>query len=347
MMREMLARVTSGENLDTGSMVAAVSTIMDGEVSHTQMGAFLTALKVRGETEEEIAGAAMALRSRSVAFPGGNLSDALDTCGTGGDGAGTVNVSTLAALTAAGAGARVAKHGNRSVSSRCGSADLLAALGVKTDTSPQVAARCLDEARFAFLFAPIYHPAMKAVAPVRKDLGFRTLFNLVGPLCNPAGVNRQLLGVFSEDLVPLMAGVLLRLGTKRAMVVSSEDGLDEISVSSPTTVAEVMEGRGIQMRTLEPEDYGIKRAKQGALRGGTPEENAVISLEILRGSHGPMRDAVLLNTAAALEVAGVAGDMHEGLDLATRSIDRGLAMGVLEKVKLITSQEAVNATNKT
>ncbi|NOY86636.1 MAG: anthranilate phosphoribosyltransferase [Deltaproteobacteria bacterium] len=339
MMREILARVTNGENLDTESMAAAVSTIMDGEVSHTQMGAFLTALKVRGETEEEIAGAAMALRDRSVPFPGGDPGDALDTCGTGGDGAGTINVSTLVALTAAGAGARVAKHGNRSVSSRCGSADLLVALGVRTDVSPHVASRCLHETGFAFLFAPIYHPAMKAVAPVRKDLGFRTLFNLIGPLCNPAGVKRQLLGVFSVELVPLMAGVLSRLGTKRAMVVSSKDGLDEISVSSSTTVAEVIEGGGVRMRTLEPEDYGINRAKKGVLKGGTPEENAAISLEILQGGNGPVRDAVLLNTAAALEMAGVAGDMREGLDLAAHSIDRGLAIGVLERVRSITNDD--------
>ena len=338
MMREILARVTVGESLDSGSMASAVSTIMEGEVSHTQMGAFLTALKVRGETEEEIAGAAMALRDRAVEFPGNGHEDAIDTCGTGGDGAGTVNVSTLAALVAAGAGASVAKHGNRSVSSNCGSADLLAALGVKTDTSPQVAARCLHEAGFAFLFAPIYHPAMKAVAPVRKELGFRTLFNLIGPFCNPAGVKRQLLGVFHEDLVPVMAGVLSRLGTKRAMVVSSRDGLDEISVSSPTTVADVVEGKKVRMRILDPEDFGVPRSNEGVLQGGTPEENAAISLEILQGRLGPMRDAVLLNAAAALEIGGMVKNFGEGLELAEESIDRGLAMGVLERVKIITRE---------
>jgi len=339
MLREMLLRVAGGDQLDSASMAAAVSTIMDGGASDVQIAAFLTALKVRGESEEEIAGAALAMRERALPFPGAHLQGALDTCGTGGDGAGTVNVSTLAALTAAGAGANVAKHGNRSVSSRCGSADLLEELGVKIDVTPGTAAKCLDDAGFAFLFAPLYHPAMKAVAPVRQELGYRTLFNLIGPLCNPAGVRRQLLGVFSRELVPVMAGVLSRLGVDRAMVVSSRDGLDEISICAPTTVAEVYGDGRVEVVDLEPGKFGFPERASGAIGGGTPEENASITLEMLKGAHGPVRDAVVFNAAAALEVAGIASDLSEGLALAARSIDTGSALGVLEKVVQITQEE--------
>ena len=339
MLHDMLSRVADGEQLDSGSMAAAVSTIMEGDASDVQIAAFLTALKVRGETEEEIAGAALAMRERALPFPAVHLQGALDTCGTGGDGAGTVNVSTLAALTAAGAGANVAKHGNRSVSSKCGSADLLEELGVQIDVAPATAAKCLNDAGFAFLFAPLYHPAMKAVGPVRQQLGYRTLFNLIGPLCNPAGVRRQLLGVFSRKLVPVMAGVLARLGVDRAMVVSSQDGLDEISICEPTTVAEVYGDGRIKVVDLEPGKLGFPEREADAIRGGTPEENAVLSLEMLKGTHGPVRDAVVLNAAAALEVAGIASDLPEGLALAAKSIDTGSALGVLEKVIQITQQE--------
>lgn len=339
MLREVLFRVAGGEQLDSGSMAAAVSTIMEGDVSDVQIAGFLTALKVRGETEQEIAGAAAAMRERALPFPAANLEGALDTCGTGGDEAQTVNVSTLAALIAAGAGAKVPKHGNRSVSSKCGSADLLTELGVKIDVSPGTAARCLDEAGFAFLFAPLYHPAMKAVAPVRQELGFRTLFNLIGPLCNPAGVRRQLLGVFNRELVPVMAGVLSRLGVDRAMVVSSHDGLDEISICAPTTVAQVYGDGQIKVINLEPRKFGFPTRDANVIQGGTPQENAVISMEMLNGAHGPVRDAVVLNAAAALEVAGIASDLPEGLALAARSIDTGSALGVLEKVIRITREE--------
>lgn len=339
MLHDMLSRVADGEQLDSGSMAAAVSTIMEGDASDVQIAAFLTALKVRGETEEEIAGAALAMRERALPFPAVHLQGALDTCGTGGDGAGTVNVSTLAALTAAGAGANVAKHGNRSVSSKCGSADLLEELGVQIDVAPATAAKCLNDAGFAFLFAPLYHPAMKAVGPVRQQLGYRTLFNLIGPLCNPAGVRRQLLGVFSRELVPVMAGVLARLGVDRAMVVSSQDGLDEISICEPTTVAEVYGDGRIKVVDLEPGKLGFPEREADAIRGGTPEENAVLSLEMLKGTHGPVRDAVVLNAAAALEVAGIASDLPEGLALAAKSIDTGSALGVLEKVIQITQED--------
>lgn len=339
MLREMLSRVAGGEKLDSGSMAAAVHTIMEGDASDVQIAAFLTALKMRGETEAEVAGAALAMRERALPFPALHLEGAIDTCGTGGDGAGTVNVSTLAALTAAGAGANVAKHGNRSVSSRCGSADLLEELGMKIDVTPATAARCLDDAGFAFLFAPLYHPAMKAVGPVRQELGYRTLFNLIGPLCNPAGVRRQLLGVFNRELVPVMAGVLSRLGVDRAIVVSSQDGLDEISICAPTTVAEVYGDGRITVTDLEPRDLGFPERDTETMRGGTPRENAAISLEMLNGAHGPVRDAVVINAAAALEVAGIVSDLSEGLAMAARSIDTGSALGVLEKVVRITREE--------
>ena len=339
MMREILSRVAGGETLDSGTMAAAVSAIMEGNATHAQIASFLTALKVRGETEEEIAGAAVALRERAIPFPSIDLTGALDTCGTGGDEAGTVNISTLAALVAAGAGARVAKHGNRSVSSLCGSADLLEALGIEAAVSPQTAARCLEEAGFAFLFAPLYHPAMKEVAPVRQELGFRTLFNLIGPLCNPAGVKRQLVGVYSRDLVPLMAGVLARLGTSRALVVASEDGLDEISVCAPSTVAEVFEDGRVEVRTIDPTGFGLPLREKGALKGGTPEENAALSQDLLNGAEGAIRDAVVINAAAALEVSGTASGIEEGLNMAAESLDSGAARKVLETVRRITNED--------
>ncbi len=340
MLREKLGQVVDGQSLDLQAMAEAVGAIMEGRASHVQIGAFLTALRLKGETEEEIAGAATALRDRCVRLPGSPFPGAIDTCGTGGDGTGTVNVSTLAALTAAGAGARVAKHGNRSVSSLCGSADLLTALGVRIDGSPEVAARCLAEAGFAFLFAPLYHPAMKEVAPVRREMGIRTLFNLIGPLCNPAGVRRQVMGVYSADLLELVAAVLRRLGCERAMVVASDDGLDEISVCAPTTVVQLYEDGGVQVTTLDPGDFGLRPHPSEALKGGDPGENAAISMELLKGAHGPVRDAVVVNAAAALEVAGIASDLEEGLKMAALALDSGKALGVLEKIQWISGEGA-------
>ena len=344
MLRESLGRIVEGQSLDVEAMTEAVGAIMEGQATGAQIGAFLTALRLKGETEEEIAGAAMALRDRCVRLPGldeATIKDLIDTCGTGGDGAGTVNVSTLAALTSAGAGARVAKHGNRSVSSLCGSADLLTALGVRIDVSPEVAARCLKEAGFAFLFAPLYHPAMKSVAPVRQEMGIRTLFNLIGPLCNPVGVRRQVMGVYSVDLVELIAGVLRKLGCERAMVVASQDGLDEISVCAPTTIAHLCRDGSIEIKTLDPDDLGIKTHQLDSLKGGEPEHNAVLSLELLKGAHGAIRDSVIVNAGAALVVSGKAADMDEGMKMAGQSIDSGSALNVLETVKGITASEGL------
>ena len=340
MLREVLGRIIEGQDLDVESMTKAVGAIMEGQATGAQIGAFLTAMRLKGESEEEIAGAAMALRDRCVKLPGYEDvvdNSLVDTCGTGGDGAGTVNVSTMAAITAAGAGARVAKHGNRSVSSLCGSADLLTALGVRIDVSPEIAARCLKEAGFAFLFAPLYHPAMKSVGPARQEMGIRTLFNLIGPLCNPAGVRRQVMGVYSEELVEVIAGVLGRLECEKAMVVASRDGLDEISVCAPTTVANLYEGGKVEVLTLDPGDLGIKTHTLDSLRGGDPDHNAAISLELLQGSHGAVRDAVVLNTSAALVVSGRAADLAGGIAMAGESIDSGNALKVLEIVKNITN----------
>jgi len=343
MLRESLGKIVEGKNLDVEAMTEAVGAIMEGQATGAQIGAFLTALRLKGESEEEIAGAAMALRDRCVRLPGldndlGN--DLIDTCGTGGDGAGTINVSTLAAITAAGAGVRVAKHGNRSVSSLCGSADLLTAMGVRIDVSPEVAARCLKEAGFAFLFAPLYHPAMKSVAPVRQEMGIRTLFNLIGPLCNPAGVRRQVMGVYSEDLVEVIAGVLGKLGCQRAMVVASRDGLDEISVCAQTTVAHLYSDGAIEVKTLDPDDLGIKTHQLDSLKGGEPEYNAVLSLELLKGAHGAVRDAVIVNAGAAIAVSGKAPDMDEGVKMAGESLDSGRALTVLDTVKSITTENS-------
>jgi anthranilate phosphoribosyltransferase len=336
MLREHLSSVVEGRTLTAAQMREAIGAIVDGKSSPALVGAFLSALRMRGETVEEIAGAAEALRERAVAFPAA-VPGAIDTCGTGGDGAGTLNISTLAALAAAGAGAKVAKHGNRAVSSRCGSADLLSALGVKLDASPRTSACCLAQAGFAFLFAPAYHPAMKAVAPVRKELGFRTLFNLIGPLCNPAGVRRQLMGVFRPDLVPLMAGVLARSGCERATVVCSQDGLDEISVSAPTRAADLFPGGRVEEISIDPRALGMGHPA-GSLAGGAPEENAARSLAILSGKEkGAARDAVLLNAAAALRVAGLAATMEEGLDAARAALDGGRALAVLNAAREISN----------
>ncbi|MBN2720547.1 MAG: anthranilate phosphoribosyltransferase [Proteobacteria bacterium] len=337
MLREKLEAVVSGIDLNLLSMKDAVGVIMEGQATHAQMGAFLAALRSKGECEEEIAGAAMALRERCVPFPGEDSDGAIDTCGTGGDGSGTFNVSTLAALTAAGAGVMVAKHGNRAVSSRCGSADLLEALGVRIDPVPEVAARCLRQTGFTFLFAPLYHPAMKAVAPVRKEMGIRTLFNLIGPLCNPAGVRRQLMGVYNPKLVPLIAGVLKKLGCRKAMVVASEDGLDEISVCAPTSAAFLEENGTIRIQSIDPRDLGLGLHDPRSLKGGDPERNAALSLRILMGEKGPITDAVVINAAAALYVSGKADSLGDGVLLAKEAIDSGRALYVLEKVLAVTS----------
>lgn len=315
-----------------------VGRIVQGDLPAAEIKEWLLTLRARGETLAEVVGAARAMRARAVKIQAGPL-PAVDTCGTGGDHLKTANISTLAALVVAGAGVPVAKHGNRSITSACGSADLLEVLGVAADVEPAVVQRCLAEARFGFMFAPRFHPAMKAVASIRKELGVPTIFNLLGPLTNPAGVRRQVVGVADAARMEMYAQALRALGGERALVVRGQDGQDEISTTGPTDVIEFNIKADLQRMaryTLVPETFGIRRARLEEIRGGTAAENARIALDVLEGKSGAVRDAVLLNAAAALYVAGAAGDIANGLALARDSADRGKALEVLEKVKRIT-----------
>ncbi len=317
---------------------AAIGRIMEGGMPAAEIKTWLLGLREKGETLAEIVGAARAMRARAVRIQVASP-EAVDTCGTGGDRLGTANISTMAALAAAGAGATVAKHGNRSVTSSCGSADLLEALGVKVDTDPQVVQRCIAETGFGFLFAPRFHPAMKAVASIRKELGVPTIFNLLGPLANPAGVLRQVVGVADSLKMDLYVQAFKALGAIKVLVVRGADGQDEISTTGPTEVLEFnakADPDKVARYTLAPETFGIRRARIQDLAGGSPLENARIAREILDGSAGPVRDAVLLNAAAALYVAQLAGDFDAGLALARQAVDSGKAKRVLEKVKQIT-----------
>lgn len=330
MLKESLGRIAAGHSLSYSEAGRSMAAIMSGEISDTQIGAFLTALKMKGETSEEIAAFAGTMRDFVVAV-GCRSTDIFDTCGTGGDGRGTFNISTAVALVVAGAGVTVAKHGNHGISSPCGSADVLKALGVRVDLPPAAAAAAIDRLGISFLYAPIYHPAMRHVAKSRRELGFRTVFNLLGPLTNPAGAARQLVGVYDAALTDKVAQVLLRLGAKRAMVVHSLDGLDELSTAAPTKVAEV-EGGQVKSYLLDPADYGLS-GEVGHYRGGNADDNAAIVLAVLSGERGGRRDIVLLNAAAALVVAGKAADIREGLALAAVSIDSGAAIGKLEALR--------------
>ncbi len=316
----------------------AVGRIMEGSISPAEIKEWLSALRAKGEALSEIVGAARAMRARavrvSVASP-----VILDTCGTGGDGLKTANISTMAALVAAGAGVTVAKHGNRSVTSACGSADLLEALGVSVDVETAVVERCIAAAGFGFLFAPRFHPAMKQVAAIRKELGVPTIFNLLGPLTNPAGARHQLVGVADASKMEIYAQALKALGAVKVMVVRGADGQDELSTTGPTEVVEFntpADPERMAHYTLAPETFGIRPAKPEQLKGGAPAENARIAREVLEGNPGPVRDAVLLNAAAALYVAQAAADLDSGLALARQSLDQGKAKEVLEKVKQVT-----------
>lgn len=330
MFKDFLGRVVAGEDLSRAEAQQAMLIIMSGQASTAQIGAFLTALRMKGETSTEIAGFAETMRNQ--AEPLDCSGDLLDTCGTGGDQAGTFNISTTAAFVLAGAGVNVAKHGNRGVSSSCGSADVLTALGVAIDLAPAVVAQAIREVHMGFLYAPTFHKAMKYAAGPRKELGFRTVFNLLGPLTNPAKANRQILGVYDRSLTQKAAEALAVLGVRRAMVVHSHDGLDEISTQAPTQVAEVNQG-AITTYVIEPAEYGFAVGGKAVYQGGTPEENAKISLAILQGQSGFKRDIVLMNAAAGLVVADKAETLADGLALAAHSIDSGAALGKLEELK--------------
>ncbi|TAM57815.1 anthranilate phosphoribosyltransferase [bacterium] len=319
-----------GEDLSANEVALAIGRLMDGEEPPTRVAGLLVAMAVKGETADEVVGAARAMRERALRVEH-ELPLVLDIVGTGGDGAHTINISTAASMVVAGAGVPVAKHGNRAASSKCGSADVLEALGVEISVGPQEAARRLREDCIAFLFAQRYHPAFKNVAPLRRDLGVPTIFNVLGPLTNPAGANRQVVGVAREPLVPLVANALLGLGCERAAVIHSLDGVDELSGAAPALVTMVRDGR-VETGRLDPADYGV-RAELSELRGGEAAENARALESILAGERSPRADVVALNAALALYVAGAAEDVREGLALARRSILEGRALATLEAMR--------------
>ncbi|MGD0192770.1 MAG: anthranilate phosphoribosyltransferase [Rhizomicrobium sp.] len=329
----ILRRVVGGETLDAETSALAFGAIMSGSVSEPQIAGFLTALTMRDVTVDEIIGAAAAMRSamHAIRAPEG----AIDLCGTGGDGHATLNVSTAASFVVAACGVPVAKHGNRNMSSRSGAADVLESLGVRIDLAPSAAEECLSELGLCFLFAPTYHPAMKHVANVRKQLGFRTVFNLLGPICNPAGVARQLIGVFSRPWIGPVARVLKELGTDKAWVVHGMDGLDEVTTTDATDIAVLSHG-SISSMYVTPETVGISRTSLADLKGGGPTENAAAIRRLLSGDRNPFRDITLLNSAAALVVADKAGDLRAGIDLAEQAIDSGAATDVLARLAAAT-----------
>jgi len=327
--KALIAKAATGASLTREEAARGFDRMMSGEATPSQMGALLMALRVRGETVEEITGAVTVMREKMlrVSAP----PEAIDVVGTGGDASGSYNISTCAAFIVAGAGVPVAKHGNRALSSRSGAADVLAALGVKIELAPDAVGRCISEAGIGFMFAPAHHPAMKNVGPTRVELGTRTIFNLLGPLSNPAGVKRQMVGVFSRQWVEPLANVLKNLGSESAWVVHGSDGLDEVTSAGTTHVA-ALENGTVRSFEIAPEDVGVARAMPDMLRGGDAEENARALLDVLKGKVGAFRDVALLNAAAGLVVAGRAKDLKQGFALAAKSIDSGEAEGRLDRL---------------
>jgi anthranilate phosphoribosyltransferase len=323
-----LAKLTRGERLSEDEAAAAMGAIMDGEATPAQIGALLAAMAARGESEDEVTGFARTMRSRAVPLASRG---AVDTCGTGGDGAGTFNISTVASFVVAACGVPVAKHGNRSASGTCGSADVLEALGIRIDAPTATVQKALDTVGWTFLFAPRFHAATRHAVGPRKEMGVRTAFNLLGPLTNPARPEAQVVGVPKPELTPFVARCLQRLGTKRAWVVNGS-GLDELTLAGPTAVAE-LDGGTVRSFTIGPEDAGLPAAALEALRGGDPQANAAIARDVLSGVAGPKRDVVLLNAAAALVVAGKARDLRDGVRLAAAAIDDGRAKALVERVR--------------
>ncbi len=332
MIVQAIGRLVAGKDLSRAEMVELMGEVADGGATPSQVGAFLAALRLKGETVEEIAGAAQVMRARAERVRV-DREVFVDTCGTGGDGQNTFNISTTAAFAVAGAGVAVAKHGNRSVSSRCGSADVLAALGVDVDAPRERVERCIAELGIGFLFAPRLHPAFKAVAGIRRELAIRTVFNLLGPLANPAGARYQVMGVYEPRWVPVIGGVLAALGSVHSFVVHGE-GLDEIAVTGTTHVAEVKDG-AVRIFNVTPEELGVRRWPATVLAGGDADENARITRDVLSGAKGGPRDAVLANAAAALVAAGAAPDLRAGARVAADSIDRGAALEKLERLAVM------------
>ncbi|MBI3755739.1 MAG: anthranilate phosphoribosyltransferase [Deltaproteobacteria bacterium] len=337
MIKEAISKIVKNQDLTEPEMIEVMNEIMTGAASPGQIGAFITALRIKGETVDEITGAARVMRDKATKI---EIKDkkVVDTCGTGGDEAMTFNISTAAAFVAAGAGLTVAKHGNRSVSSKSGSADVLKALGVNIEAEVARVEECLKEIGIGFLFAPMLHGAMKYAAPVRREIGIRTIFNILGPLTNPAGARRQVIGVYDDSLTDVLGKVLANLGAEHAFVVRGEDGLDEITLTTETKVTELKNGI-LKTYHIKPEDFGFRRCRPEDLKGGDPEQNAEIILALLEGKKGSQQDVVLLNAAAAIVAGGIAKSLEEGISSARGSIDSGKAMEKLNRL--------VETTNKT
>jgi len=331
MLKRFIAQVVEGINLTQEEAAQAMAAMMSGEALPTQIAALLTALRMKGESSQEITGMAQVMREKAIPITGLKEEIIVDTCGTGGDGRGTFNISTAVAFVAAGGGLTVAKHGNRSVSSQCGSADVLEALGVNLAMSPAKVARALKEIKIAFLFAPLFHPAMKHALAPRREIGIRTIFNLLGPLTNPARATVHLLGLYSPHLLLLICQALKNLGSRAAFVVHGEDGSDEISITGKTTVYHLRNGE-ISNFQIEPEELGLKRASLKDIQGGSAERNAQIMRAVLRGERGPYREAVLINAAAVFVAAGQAGHLAEGIKIAQEVIDSGQALKKLNEL---------------
>ena len=336
MIKNAIAKLVQKQDLTFEESYFAMRQIMNGEADQAQIAGFLVGLRMKGETTHEIAGCAKAMieKSLKIDFEDDNL---IDTCGTGGDEVGTFNISTASAIVASAAGVKVAKHGNRAVSSKCGSADVLRELGVNIELTPEQAKICLEEIGFAFIFAPLYHTSIKYAAPVRQSLGIRTIFNILGPLTNPAGAKRQLLGVFSENLTEKIANVLKELGSKHALVVHGAGGIDEISISGHTKISELKNG-AVKTYEIFPENFGLKRWDINLILGGDAKTNAQIIKQVLEGETGPQRDVVLLNSGAAIYVSGLAGSISEGIEMAKEAIDSGKAKRKLEELIALTNK---------
>ena len=335
MIKEAIAKLIEKNNLTSDEAKQVMEEIMSGQATTAQISAYLVAMRLKGETIDEIIGSAEAMRQHAtkIASTKPNL---LDTCGTGGDRSYTFNISTVSALVAAGAGAIVAKHGNRAVSSMCGSADLLKELGVNIEARPDIIQKCLNQIGIAFLFAPLLHESMKYAAPVRREIGVRTIFNVLGPMTNPAGARHHLLGVFNADLTEPLAKALAKLGSKHVLVAAGKDGLDEITTTAETIISELKNGK-VKTYKIKPGDFGIKKAKPADLKGKDVMFNAKLTLDILNGKKGPKRDIVILNAGAALYAADIANNIKQGIKLAAASIDSGKAKEKLEGLKRLTN----------
>ncbi|MEJ7762243.1 MAG: anthranilate phosphoribosyltransferase [Thermomicrobiales bacterium] len=343
--RDAIRAVVDRDGLSAAAATRAMDAIMSGEVSGAQIGALVTALRLRGETVEVITGFARGMRQHALKVtPRLDTGPLVDTCGTGGDASGTFNISTTASFVIAGAGVRVAKHGNRAVTSKCGSADVLEGLGVAVELAPEAVARCIDEVGIGFMYAPAFHPAMRFVGPARREIGIRTIFNVLGPLTNPAGARHQLIGVGHPTIAPTLAEVLRELGSAHAVLVHAEEGLDELGLDGPSMVTDYDERRGdIRSYPIAPEDFGLARSTREAIAGGDVATNVAITRRVLGGEPGPCRDVTLLNAGAGIYAADASGSLAEGIDLARHSLDSGAAGAALDALARMTQDLAASA----